>query len=241
MCENCELIEKLKEGKNPYFLVETKAGYLMLHEHQPYPGMCLFLCKEHVQAIYELEFHKRNEYLTEMGQIAHAIHDATNAVRVDIEMCSSKDGHLDTLLVPRKEEDLKALDYKPAFSLPQVDFLSDKNRFTTGELKSMKEKLLAELEKYFPKAVPQKKGLLQGMLLDKIFDGVRISLIDRRGNVVAYVDMGKRNKTERVLSRTYVSEGYRSKGLGTFLIDEAERICEQEGTTLIKSCSFASR
>ena len=139
------------------------------------------------------------------------------------------------------EKDLEALDYKPAFSLPQVQFLDDRNRFSTEELRAMKERLYAELQKYFPKAVPQKKGLLQGMLLDKIFDGVRISLIDRRGNVVAYVDMGKRNRTERVLSRTYVSEAYRSKGLGTFLLDEAERICAQEGTTLVKSCSFANR
>ena len=241
MCENCDLIAKLKSGKNPYFLVETKAGFLLLHEHQPYPGMCLFVCKEHVKAIYELGFHTRNEYLTEMGQIAHAIHDATKAVRVDIEICSSKDGHLDCLLVPRQEKDLEALDYKPAFSLPQVQFLDDRNRFSTEELRAMKERLYAELQKYFPKAVPQKKGLLQGLLLDKIFDGVRISLIDRRGNVVAYVDMGKRNRTERVLSRTYVSEAYRSKGLGTFLLDEAERICAQEGTTLVKSCSFANR
>lgn len=241
MCENCKRIEQIKAGKDPFFLVETKAGYLVLHEHQPYKGMCLFICKEHKKAIYELDFHVRQDYLTEMGQIAHAIADSQKADQVDIEIMTSKDGHLDALLVPRHKKDLEETGYKPAFSLPQVEFLADSNRLSTEGLKSLKESLYAELEKYFPRSVPAKKDLLQSMLLDKIFDGVRISIIDRKGNVVAYVDMGKRNKTERVLSHTYVTEGFRSKGLGTYLVHEAEQICKREGTTLVKACSFSRR
>ena len=47
MCLICQRIQQIKEGSNPYFVMELQTGYVVLGDHQHFQGYTLFLCKEH--------------------------------------------------------------------------------------------------------------------------------------------------------------------------------------------------
>ena len=53
-CLICERIKLIKEGKNPYFVIELETGYVVLGDHQRFKGYTLFLCKEHVTELHHL-------------------------------------------------------------------------------------------------------------------------------------------------------------------------------------------
>lgn len=241
MCETCERIEQIKQGNDPFFLLETRTGYVILDSHQLFRGHVLFLCKQCKKELYQLDYHARANYLSELSLVAQAIYDAFKCDWTDVELLGSKDGHLAFHVVPRHEGDLApyGLEKGPIWQIPGKTLLAEENIPSRREIEALKKECLNELYHHFPHVQAEKKDITKQLLLDKIFDGERISLYDRRGTVIAYADIGRKNADERILSRTFVHEGYRGKGIGTYLVQEAEKICEAEGRKLIKTCSFA--
>jgi len=53
-CLVCERIEMIKNGTNPYFVIELETGYVVLGDHQHFRGYTLLLCKEHVRELHFL-------------------------------------------------------------------------------------------------------------------------------------------------------------------------------------------
>lgn len=241
MCQTCERIEQIKQENDPFFLLETRTGYVILDSHQLFRGHVQFLCKQCKKELYQLDYHARANYLSELSLVAQAIFDAFKCDWTDVELLGGNDGHLTFHIIPRHKDDLKAynLENGPIWSLPKDVLFDDKTIPSRRSLEALKKECLEELYHHFPRMQTEKKDITKQLLLDKIFDGERISLYDRRGTVIAYADIGRKNQDERILSRTYVHEGYRGKGIGTYLVREAEKICEAEGRKLIKSCPFS--
>lgn len=48
-CLVCGRIKMIKEGTNPYFVVELQTGYVVLGDFQRFHGYTIFLCKSIVQ------------------------------------------------------------------------------------------------------------------------------------------------------------------------------------------------
>ena len=240
MCQTCERIEQIKQGNDPYFLLETRSGYVILDKNQLFRGHVLFLCKQCYKELYQLEYHSRANFLSDLSLVAQAIFDAFHCDWTDVERIGDKENHLFFHIIPRHKDDLKpfGLEEGPIWSLPKAVLEDEKNVLSKRSLDALKKECLEELYHHFPRMQTEKKDIVKQMLLDKIFDGERISIYDRRGTVIAYADIGRKNDKERILSRTYVHEGYRGKGIGAYLVQEAEKIAEAEGRTLIKACSF---
>ena len=59
MCLICERIAMLQRGENPYFVKELETGYVVIGDHQHFQGYTLFLCKEHVTELYQLDKTRR--------------------------------------------------------------------------------------------------------------------------------------------------------------------------------------
>ena len=56
MCLICERIELIKQGKNPHFVKELETGYVVIGDGQYFKGYTLFLAKEHVTELHQMEY-----------------------------------------------------------------------------------------------------------------------------------------------------------------------------------------
>lgn len=144
MCEICRRIEKIKQGKNPYFVKELETGYVVLGDYQYFKGYTIFLCKEHKSELFELEENFRNKYMSEMVLVAEAVSKAFGADKMNYECLGNGDAHLHWHLFPRIKGDIES--NGPVWWLPKEEMWNDKYLPTANELENMKAKLLHELE-----------------------------------------------------------------------------------------------
>lgn len=150
MCDICNIIKKSLNGENPYFVKELKTGIAVIGWNQHFYGYTLFICKQHVTELYELENDFQAEYLREMVMVAEAVSKAFNADKMNYECLGNGDVHLHFHLFPRKNGDLGEYgnDGKgPVWWLPQDIMWSDDNIPCSEELEKMKSKLNLEIDK----------------------------------------------------------------------------------------------
>jgi len=150
MCLICDRIEMIKNNINPWFVKELETGYVVIGDNQYFKGYSLFLCKQHVTELFELEEEFRKKYLYEMSVVAQAVSRAFGAEKMNYELLGNGDSHIHWHLFPRVSGDIENYGNKgkgPVWWYPMEKMYSSDNRPSEFELKEMKEKLLAELEK----------------------------------------------------------------------------------------------
>lgn len=144
MCDICNTIEKSLRGKNPYFVKELKTGIVVIGWNQHFYGYTLFMCKQHVTELYDLEPDFQAEYLKEM-----VIAKAFGAEKMNYECLGNGDTHLHFHLFPRKNGDLGEYGNNgkgPVWWLPQEIMWNDDNKPSLSELEKMKTMLKSELD-----------------------------------------------------------------------------------------------
>lgn len=150
MCIVCDRIKMIKEGTNPYFIKELETGYVAVGDFQHFKGYTLFLYKEHVAELYELEETSRMKYMEEMIKVAEAVARAFGADKMNYECLGNGDAHLHWHLFPRHDGDLGSYGNHgkgPVWWYPREEMYSDSKRPSDSELTEMKEKILLELER----------------------------------------------------------------------------------------------
>ena len=73
-CSDCERIELIKKQKAPYFVRESKTGYVVIGDNQRIKRHSLFLCKQCVSELHLLALEVRYGFLTEMSIAAEAVY-----------------------------------------------------------------------------------------------------------------------------------------------------------------------
>ena len=151
MCFICDRIEMIKNGHNPYFVKELQTGYVVIGDNQHFYGYTLFLYKKHDKTeLFQLEKAEKMKFLEEMAIVAQAAANAFGAEKMNYELLGMGDAHLHWHLFPRKNGDIENYGNGgkgPVWWYPMEKMYSDENRPSEDELKTMKEKLLRELEK----------------------------------------------------------------------------------------------
>ena len=150
MCLICERIAMLQRGENPYFVKELETGYVVIGDHQHFQGYTLFLCKEHVTELYQLDKTRRLKFLEEMSLVSEAVRRTFSAEKMNLELLGNGDAHLHWHLFPRRAGDLEGYGNGgkgPVWWYPMERMYDDSNRPSPALLETMKEKLLKELEK----------------------------------------------------------------------------------------------
>ena len=104
MCLICDRIQKIREGKNPWFVKELETGYVVLGDNQHFEGYTLFLCKEHKTELFQLDPGEKRKYLEEMSQVAEAVYHAFGVEKMNYELLGNGDTHLHWHLFPRRRE-----------------------------------------------------------------------------------------------------------------------------------------
>lgn len=142
-CLICERIQMIMNGTNPYFVKELTTGYVVLADHQRYPGYTIFLCKIHVEELHQLPYEFRVKHLEEMSTVSEAVYNAFKADKMNHAMLGNLDSHVHWHLIPRMEGDLPA--NAPIWSLPKEELFKDCYRPNEEYLIEMVIKLRAEL------------------------------------------------------------------------------------------------
>lgn len=116
--------------------------------NQHFYGYCLFICKQHVVELFDLDIDYRTKYMQEMVVAAEAVKKAFNADKINYECLGNGDIHLHWHIFPRRQGDLGEYGNNgkgPVWWLPKEIMLDDNNIPSADELEKMKQKLLAEL------------------------------------------------------------------------------------------------
>lgn len=137
-CLICQRIKDIKDGTNPYFVKEMGTGYVVLCDHQYYPGYTLFLAKEHVHELHE---HSQSlSFLFEMSMVAKAVCQAFTPDKLNYELLGNSQPHLHWHLIPRYKTDPS-----PDKPIWVVDKLTRDLQIEPARLMTIKRKLLATL------------------------------------------------------------------------------------------------
>lgn len=148
-CDMCKVIEQIKNNENPWFVKELDTGYVILGWNQHFYGYSLFICKQHVVELFDLDMEYRTQYLQEMTIVAQAVKKAFNAEKINYECLGNGDVHLHWHIFPRTSGDLGEFGNNgkgPVWWLPKEIMWDDRNKPTPEELETMKEKLKWAIE-----------------------------------------------------------------------------------------------
>lgn len=145
MCLICERIELIQKGENPFFVAETRTGFVVLGDFQFFRGYTLLLSKEHKRELHELDPETRKAFVWEMSEVAAAVIRAFNPVKLNYELLGNTDEHMHWHLFPRHHDDPN-----PRGTVSNIDRTirnAESARPDADTLKSMKQQLLNELKK----------------------------------------------------------------------------------------------
>ena len=149
MCIICDRIQMINNKTNPYFVKELDTGYVVLGDNQHFKGYTLFLLKEHIVELFELEETLKAKYLKEMTIVAESVSKAFGADKMNYECLGNGDVHLHWHLFPRINGDIENYGNNgkgPVWWYPREKMYADSNRPSSEELEGMKKCLLKELE-----------------------------------------------------------------------------------------------
>ena len=152
MCGICDRIKETKAGNNPFLVKELETGYVVIGDFQHFKGYTLFLYKDHVVELFDLDKETRAKHLYEMTLVAEAVKNAFGAEKMNYECLGNGEGgaHIHWHLFPRRTGDIDNYGNKgkgPAWCYPSEKMYADTNRPSSEELEEMKAKLLCELDK----------------------------------------------------------------------------------------------
>ena len=92
MCGVCERIKETKAGNNPFLVKELETGYVVLGDYQHFKGYTLFLYKDHVVELFDLDKELREKHLYEMTLVAEAVKNAFGAEKMNYECLGNGEG-----------------------------------------------------------------------------------------------------------------------------------------------------
>ncbi|MBR1534030.1 MAG: HIT family protein, partial [Ruminococcus sp.] len=108
----------------------------------------LFLCKQHVSEIFDLDPEFRAKHLTEMSLVAQAVSAAFPCDKMNYECLGNGESHVHWHLYPRRAGDLGEYGVNgkgPVWWLPVESRWWESDRIGGDPLEEMKAKLLSEL------------------------------------------------------------------------------------------------
>lgn len=144
-CMVCERIDRIRNGKNPYFVKELNTGYVVIGDHQRIKGYSLFLCKEHATELHFLEPDFRDAFLHEMAIVAEAVYNAFKPDKLNYELLGKDGGvHMHWHIFPRRKGDTPT--GGPVFALGG-ELVEERFRPTPEELEDLKTRLRTELDR----------------------------------------------------------------------------------------------
>ena len=104
-CLICQRINLIKQNQNPCFVIELRTGYVVFGDYQFFKGYTIFLCKQHVCELHDLQPEFKKQYLEEMTLVAEAVFTIFKPEKLNYELLGNTDRHLHWHIFPRYKSD----------------------------------------------------------------------------------------------------------------------------------------
>lgn len=140
-CGICLWIATVKSS--PFLIKELTTGYAVISKFQYYKGYTLFLSKEHVFELHELESEKRSLFLEEMSKVAEAVYKSTKPDKLNYELLGNGEPHLHWHIIPRYKTDPQFK--KPIWMIDKKIRESVNTYPSVEEIYQLKEKIVNNL------------------------------------------------------------------------------------------------
>ena len=85
-CPLCERVGLAAEGKYPFLIHEFPQSYLMLGEHQFFPGYCVLVAKSHYQEMSDMPKKMAEDMFREMMTVSRVLQKVFRPTKLN--MCS---------------------------------------------------------------------------------------------------------------------------------------------------------
>mgnify|MGYP001787999808 FL=1 len=144
MCLICERIELIKQGRNPHFVKELETGYVVIGDGQYFKGYTLFLAKEHVTELHQMEYETKIKFLEERSIVQEAVAKAFQAEKMNIELLGNGNAHVHWHLFPRKAGDMKGYGHNgrgPVWWVPWEEMSSEEYQPKENDLLQLVNRL----------------------------------------------------------------------------------------------------
>ena len=142
-CLICDRIEMIKNGTNPYFVIELETGYVVIGDHQYFKGYTCFLLKEHITELHFIPPDIRAKHLEEMSIVYEAVYNVFKPNKMNAELLGNGDPHIHWHFFPRYASD--PLRKHPVYRYPYEIIFRDEVRPTPDELSKMVSDLKEEI------------------------------------------------------------------------------------------------
>jgi diadenosine tetraphosphate (Ap4A) HIT family hydrolase len=142
-CLICDRVKAIRQGDNPSFVAELSTGYIVLGDFQYWKGYTLFLYKEHVAELHDLEPDLRLRFLKEMSIVAEAVYRAFLPDKLNYELLGNSEPHLHWHLFPRRKDEPDPK--QPVWVVDKTIRYSESMRPSALEIAELKVRLRREL------------------------------------------------------------------------------------------------
>lgn len=142
-CLICDRISAIGRGENPLFVAELSTGYVVLGDFQYWKGYTLFLYKDHIAELHDLQPDVRLRFLNEMSIVAEAVYRAFLPGKPNYELLGNSQPHLHWHLFPRRESEPNA--NQPVWVVDKAIRYAESARPSDVEVRELKASLLREL------------------------------------------------------------------------------------------------
>jgi diadenosine tetraphosphate (Ap4A) HIT family hydrolase len=102
-CAICDRIRQITTKGNPALVYEFPKSYLLLGDHQYFPGYCVLIYKEHVRELHELPAGDAQELNAELMQATKAIAKSFQPWKINHACLGNRDQHIHWHIIPRYE------------------------------------------------------------------------------------------------------------------------------------------
>lgn len=104
-CPLCDRVKNASEGTYPFLIHEFEHSYLMLGEHQFYPGYCVLVLKEHYREMTDLPKDLQENFFQEMMTSSAAIQRAFSPKKMNMCSLGNVVEHIHWHFFPRYADD----------------------------------------------------------------------------------------------------------------------------------------
>jgi diadenosine tetraphosphate (Ap4A) HIT family hydrolase len=109
-CSLCQRVQLAQAGQYPYLIHEFEHSYLMLGEHQFYPGYCVVVLKDHHKEMTDIPQPMQVEFFQELMLSSKAIERVMGPKKMNMCSLGNVVPHVHWHFFPRFESDPQFFD-----------------------------------------------------------------------------------------------------------------------------------
>lgn len=104
-CLLCQRVERISQHEYHFLIKEFKHSYLMLGEHQYYPGYCVLVSKKHYREMTDMPKNERDEFFQEMMQSHEWLIEVFHPTKMNMCSLGNVVDHIHWHFFPRHSHD----------------------------------------------------------------------------------------------------------------------------------------